>query len=289
MLRIGIVGKKRFEDYHLSIEGIDEVEFVGVFDPSFQFETPRHINAKLVYYSFSELLNVANTIIFTSAEKIYLPLIELAIKYSKPVFLHGIHNLSLNEQKGLLKLREESGEVVQVQQPYIYNKQYISNLGKNTSPVLWHFSHASTHEPNLLMQTRSMIAATLPKIKSNIRKTTVNLLTVCSEVPDIYKVRIDFDNGCIADILASNVEQKKESLIKCYEHNNFTEIDFLLDVNEEDVQKEPYFFTLFEQLKAFVFSVNNFQSPLSSIENEINTQQIVEVLKQKLRININIF
>lgn len=289
MLRLGIVGKKRFQVYYNAICGIESLQFAGVFDPSFQFESPKQLGEEFVFYSFSDLLESCQGIVFTSAEKIYLPLIELALKYAKPVFLHGVHNLSLCEQKDILKLQDESREVVQVQQSILFNNEYVKNFSSKVTPLLWQFSCSGSNISNLLLQTRTMIAATLPNIKSNIRKTTVNLISSCSEVPDIYKVRIDFDNGSIADITASKVEPDNEMLIKCYEYNNFIKANLITSDNSMFLSSEPFKNTLELQLKNFYKNICSFKSPINSIENEINTQQVIEQVKQKLRININIF
>lgn len=289
MLQIGIVGKKRYENYCTAIKNLGCYTFSGVFDPSFQFEAPGNISEEYIYYSFSELVEASQALVFSSAEKIYLPLIELALKNSKPVFLHGVHNLSLEEQKGLLKLHDESREVVQIQQPFLFNAEYINKLNYKTTPLLWQFSYANNKAPNLLMQIRSMIAATIPNINSNIRKTAVSLMASCSEVPDIYNVRLDFDNGAVAEITANNVEPEREVVIKCFELNKFTKLNLIDSDNSLRGNEEQFTKSLRIQLDNFYFNISNFKSPISSIENEICTQQIVELVKQKLRININIF
>ncbi|MDA3891200.1 MAG: hypothetical protein PF517_05995 [Salinivirgaceae bacterium] len=300
MLKIGIVGKNNSEQYISIVNSIRCYKFVGVFDPSFQFESPKNIDSKLVYYSFEELMKKSEAIVFANAEKIYLPLIELAIKYSKAVFLHGIHNLSLSEQYDILKLQEEAQETIQIQQTILFNSVFKEYQNICESPLLLQFFYANSNEKKLLLQTRSAVTGALTLFKSNIKKVTANTIAACNEVPDILKIRIDFDNGSICELTTNTVEPEKQFLFNCFEYEGFYKVDLennnLLgtknnkQISFKSPQGENTLSKIIErQLVDFYHNVRNFETPLNSVENEMLSQQVIERVKEKLRINMSIF
>lgn len=300
MLKIGIVGKNYCESYASIINAFDSYQLVGIFDPSFQFEYPKNFSPELIYSSFQKLLNESEVIAFASPEKIYLPLIELAIKYSKPVFLHSVHNLSLNEQIELLKLNEEAGEVLQIQQPIIYHDAFAAYHKICNNPLFLNYYYSDCSETKLLIKARMVIGSVLQLFNSNVRKVTANTISACRELPDIIKVRIDFDNGNLAELMINSVESNKTNQIKIFEYNAHYEINLnenQLSGNKTNdkilvktlaINNIPQKL-LEKQLIDFYNNVTLKKYPLNGIENEIITQEVIEKVKEKLRIHINIF
>lgn len=300
MLKIGIVGNNYCASYVSLINKASYLKLSGVFDPSYQFENPKNIDAELVYSSFADLVRKSDAIAFASPEKIYLPLIELALKYSKPVFLHSVHNLSYTEQIGLLKLHEEANEVLQIQQPIIFHDTFAEYQKICNNPLLLQYNYADCDERKILLKTRSIIGAIFSLFKSNIKKITANTIAVCKEVPDVIKIRLDFDNGSMAEIMVNIVENLKVNHLKCFEYNGYFNLDLITNTfqgnkNNQDIsiqanaEKNNSINILEKQLADFYSNVRNYKSPLNNIEKEIITQEVVEKIKEKLRISINIF
>ncbi len=300
MLKIGIVGKNHSKPYISLINGNNYFQLVGVFDPCFQFKTPKDINHNLIYLSFEELLKQSEAIVFASDEKIYLPLIEMAVKYSCSVFLHSINNISYNEQIQLMKLHEEAGGIIQIQQPIIFNNTFQEFLSLSKKPLLLNYNYSNSSEKNLLAKTRSIINAVLSVFKTNIKKVTVNTISAFNEVPDIIKIRLDFDNGSVSEIVVNAIEKQNINQIKCFEYNGFFNLDLIENqlVSQQNTGKvyhntpiadNTILKIIGKQLTNFHFNVTNHKTPKNSIENEIVTQQVIEKVKEKLRISINIF
>jgi len=299
-LNIGIVGKNYSETYSTIINKFDFLNLTGIFDPSFQFEYPKQIDRSIIFHSFANLIDQSDALIFASSENIYLPLIELAIKRSKSVFLHSVHNFSYKEQLGLQKLQEEACEVIQIQNPIAYFDTFQEFRQLCQKPLLLNYDFSNSTESKLLLHTRSIIGAILPLFKNNIKKTTVNIISACSAVPDIYKLRIDFDNGSIAEIIANSAQKKANHQIKCFGYNEQYEVDLLKNslsgvkndkkINSVSVsEKNIPHYLIEKQIIDFYWNISNFKIPINSIDNEVITQQIIEKVKEKLRISINIF
>ena len=299
MHKIGIIGKNHCESYISAINLSKNIKLIGVFDPSFQFEHPKNIQKDLIYLSFEELLINSDSIIFASSEKIYLPLIEVAIKYSRSVFLHSIHNLSYQEQIQLFKLQEEAGIILQIQQPIIFNEVFKKYVDLSNKPLLINYGYSDSSETQLLYKTRLIISAILSLYKSNLRKITINIISTFSEIPDIIKIRMDFDNGSVSEIMADSIGNQKAHFIKCYEYNSCLEVNLIENtlIGKNETHDISIHTTsnnntnqniINKQLIDFHTNILNHSMPINSIENEMSTQEVIEKVKEKLRISINI-
>lgn len=299
MLKIGIIGKNHCESYISAINLCENIELIGVFDPSFQFEYPKSIKIELIYLSFEELLKKSDSIVFASSENIYMPLIEMAIKYSRSVFLHSIHNLSHREQIMLLKLQEEAGVVIQIQQPIIFHETFKKYSKLSKKPLLLNYNYSNSSETQLLYKTRLIISAVLSLNRSNIRKVTANTISTFSDIPDIIKIRLDFDNGSTSEIMVNSIDKQKTHFIKCYEYNSCLEVNLIEntltgkneyhDISIQTTSDNNIQMIITKQLKDFYSNIFSNLLPINSIENEISTQEIIEKVKEKLRINIDVY
>ena len=300
MLKIGIIDNNNANSYISAIKLLENIELIGIFDPSFQFDYPKNRNPNLIYSSFEELLNKTDSIIFTSTENIYIPLIEMSIKYSKAVFLHSIHNFSQHEQIQLQKLKDEAGSILQIQNSIIFNDIFTKFTNLSTKPLLLHYDYSNPLTTNLLQDTRLIISSVLSLYKSNLRKITVNTISTFSELTDVIKIRLDFDNGCIAEIISNSIGKIHQNSIKSYEYNSCLDIN-LIDYTikgenaeknisfKSDAEKNTQTKILCRQLTDFYNNTTNYSLPTNSVENEIITQQIIEKVKEKLRISINVY
>lgn len=299
MQKIGIVGKKNSEEYISIINSLGGVKLVGVFAPSFQFEPPEMLDSSLVYYSFEDLLNKVDSIIFVSDEQMCLSLIEMAIKYSKSVFLHSAQSFTIKELLLLLKIKEEANTIVQVNNPMLYDvvieKYYLQ---RDVNPIFSTYECFNDIKSDILYDIRLIMGVILSFFKSNIRKTTINVFSVFSELPDIVKVKFDFDNGGVAEIMLNTIEQSKKHILNVYGYNNSIEMDFVKNefvIQKGDNDKEIYMFkehisdvvVLKKQLLDFFLNIRRHTNPMNDIEHEIVIQEVLEEIKEKLKINID--
>lgn len=60
-----------------------------------------------------------------------------------------------------------------------------------------------------------------------------------TETPDIANVRIEFDNGCVANLTSSRISMKKMRKIRLFQKDSYIGIDFLNKKTEVIKLKEP--------------------------------------------------
>jgi predicted dehydrogenase len=64
-------------------------------------------------------------------------------------------------------------------------------------------------------------------VKSNVSYISANGVAVMSDTPDIANVRIEFDNGCVANLTSSRISLKKMRKIRLCQKDAYIGIDFL--------------------------------------------------------------
>ena len=64
-------------------------------------------------------------------------------------------------------------------------------------------------------------------VKSNVSYISANGVAVMSDTPDIANVRIEFDNGCVANLTSSRISMKKMRKMRLFQKDAYIGIDFL--------------------------------------------------------------
>jgi predicted dehydrogenase len=67
----------------------------------------------------------------------------------------------------------------------------------------------------------------LSLVKSNVKFISANGVAVMSDTPDIANVRIEFDNGCVANLTSSRISMKKMRKMRLFQKDAYIGIDFL--------------------------------------------------------------
>jgi predicted dehydrogenase len=67
----------------------------------------------------------------------------------------------------------------------------------------------------------------LSLVKSNVNYISANGVSVMSDTPDIANVRIEFDNGCVANLTSSRISMKKMRKMRLFQKDAYIGIDFL--------------------------------------------------------------
>jgi predicted dehydrogenase len=298
MLRIGIIGFKDCFCYASLIKAHPAFQLTGIFDPAFQFDTRTVPKNQPVFYELSDVLKASEAIIIASDDPNYYPFIVEVIKNSRPVFVHSTHNWSVNHHLQLSKIGAEAGELIQARHNFAFHEAFQKFNQLTRTPLLIETNQVVDNKNDLLLNLRSNISAVLMVVKSNIRKVTINAIASFGTVPDIFNVRLDFDNGTFAKIQANAIEQKSEHRIKVFEYNNYYDINIsghslysslnnntvLFSQHKNSVEKQIYL-----QLGAFYHSIVQPKEPINSIDNELITQNVIERVKEKIKVCFTVF
>jgi predicted dehydrogenase len=64
-------------------------------------------------------------------------------------------------------------------------------------------------------------------VKSPVRRVSASGVAVLSETADIANARIEFDNGCVANLTSSRISLKKMRKLRLFQRDAYIGIDFL--------------------------------------------------------------
>ncbi|MGN9422016.1 Gfo/Idh/MocA family protein, partial [Enterococcus faecium] len=67
----------------------------------------------------------------------------------------------------------------------------------------------------------------LSLVKSDVKSIAASGVNVMTETPDIANVRIEFNNGCVANLTSSRISMKKMRKMRLFQKDAYIGIDFL--------------------------------------------------------------
>ncbi len=235
MLKIGVIGAGHLGKFHLNnwLE-IDEVEVVGFCDTD--DNNANNVISKYNLKRFStaeELLDNCDAVDIVAPTTFHYELCALALRKGKHVFVEKPLTNTMDEAKALLKLAVESNLKFQVGHVERFNPAFVALKNYKLEPMFIEVHRLSQFNPrgtdvsvilDLMIHDIDII---LHLVKSNVSYISANGVVVLSDTPDIANVRIEFDNGCVANLTSSRISMKKMRKMRLFQKDSYIGIDFL--------------------------------------------------------------
>lgn len=247
MLKIGVFGVGHLGKFHLNNwKEITGTELVGFYDPndevakevSDKYQLPRFLDADVLIDSCDAIDVVAPT-------NYHFELCEKAIKKGKHVFVEKPLANTMEEARQLVKLAAESGIKFQVGHVERFNPAFLAIKDMQLNPMfievhrLAQFNPRGTEVSVILDLMIHDIDIILSIVKSDVKTISASGVGVMTETPDIANVRIEFHNGCVANLTSSRISMKKMRKIRLFQKDSYIGIDFLNKKTEIIKLKEP--------------------------------------------------
>lgn len=235
MLKIGILGVGHLGKFHLNnwLE-IPNTTVVGFFDPNNENASKVEEKYKIKRFNDAELLIDSVDAVDIVAPTIHhFELCELAMKKGKHVFVEKPLANTMDEARLLVKLARESHVKFQVGHVERFNPAYLSLQQFELQPMfievhrLAQFNPRGTDVSVILDLMIHDIDIILKLVKSNVNYISANGVAVLSDTPDIANVRLEFDNGCVANLTSSRISMKKMRKMRLFQRDAYIGIDFL--------------------------------------------------------------
>ena len=235
MLKIGIIGTGHLGKFHLNNwSTIEGVQLVGFCDTD-------EATAKLVLEKYNiprfehatELIDACDAVDIVSPTTSHFELCEAAIKKGKHVFVEKPLANTMEEARELVKLAREANIKFQVGHVERFNPAFLALKDFNLHPMfievhrLAQFNPRGTDVSVILDLMIHDIDIILSLVKSNVNYISANGVAVMSDTPDIANVRIEFDNGCVANLTSSRISMKKMRKMRLFQKDAYIGIDFL--------------------------------------------------------------
>ncbi|WP_298741721.1 Gfo/Idh/MocA family oxidoreductase [uncultured Chitinophaga sp.] len=235
MLKIGIFGVGHLGRIHLSqLMTMKDVEVVGFYDPgnanaasvTEQYQIPRYTIAE-------ELIQAVDAIDIVAPTTQHFKLCEIALRNGKHIFVEKPMTNTMEEAKTLVKLVEEANVKFQVGHVERFNPAFLALRGYHLKPMfievhrLAEFNPRGTDVSVILDLMIHDIDIVLSIVQSTISRISASGVAVMSDTPDIANVRIEFHNGCVANLTSSRISLKKMRKMRLFQKDAYIGIDFL--------------------------------------------------------------
>jgi len=235
MLKIGVFGVGHLGKYHLNNwKEIKDVEIVGFYDTnddtakevSEKYQLPRFLDAE-------ELINACDAVDVVVPTNFHFEYCEKAIRKGKHVFVEKPLANTMEEAHQLVKLTHESGVRLQVGHVERFNPAFLAIRDLELQPMfievhrLAQFNPRGTEVSVILDLMIHDIDIVLSIVKSDVKNIYASGVGVLTETPDIANVRIEFDNGCVANLTSSRISMKKMRKVRLFQKDSYIGIDFL--------------------------------------------------------------
>jgi predicted dehydrogenase len=238
MIKIGIVGANELSKRHIShFTDIPEFELVGLFDHD-------EDNAKLIseqcgirYFSdLNVMMEFVDAVDILSPVGTHYKYASSAIMQSKHVLLNGLISEDIREARSLNELAIEANVNLKILHEEklhpelrtfkkMVKKPYYVECKRFKNKVL-SISNDSLVFGMLLHDIDMLITL----IGSNVRKVVANGASLFNAYTDFLNVRLEFENGCVANVNCGNFDSIEEDCIKVYQKNE------ALSLNLDDYQ-----------------------------------------------------
>lgn len=235
MYKIGVVGAGHLGKIHLKIlQNAPFVNLVGFFDsdPKVRKEIKSKFNIKS-FDSYRELIDSSDIVDIVTPTLSHFNCAKEALKSNKHVFIEKPVTHTVEEVKKLIKLAQTSGRKVQVGHVERFNPAFTEAQKLINQPRfievhrLAQFNSRGTDVSvihDLMIHDLDIV---LHVVKSPVKSINASGVSVLSNTPDIANARIEFINGCVANITSSRMSLNNVRKSRFFQKNAYVSVDFL--------------------------------------------------------------
>ena len=311
-LRIGILGAGHLGKFHIQqAKEIQELDLVGFYDPDPEkVKTCEKDFGIRGFSSMDELIDQVDIVDVVTPTLSHFDCAASALRKFKHVFIEKPITNTIEEARSLLNLVHEANVKVQVGHVERFNPAFVAAKKHINKPQFIETHRLSQFNPrgtdvsvvlDLMIHDIDII---LSVVDSPVKKISASGVAVVSDTPDIANARLEFLDGCVANITASRISMKNMRKSRFFQRNAYISVDFL-EKNSEIVtmadtigEPDPFDITLDlgegkgskkisfdkpiiepvnaikEELQSFVHSIQHDTDEIVSIEDGLNALEI---------------
>ena len=216
MIKVGVIGAGHLGKIHLNILNNSDFELVGFYDTDVL--NSERLSQEKGYFFFKELhllIEKIDAAVIVSPTTTHFEIAKECIKKGKHIFVEKPLTNDSNEAKVIETMAKEKGIIGQVGFVERYNEAFIScrEFIKNPKFIESHrlsdFNPRGTDVSVIMDLMIHDIDIILSINKSNVKKIDASGVSIISSTPDIANARIEFEDGCIANLTSSRISLKK--------------------------------------------------------------------------------
>jgi len=318
MIKAGVLGAGHLGKIHLRLlNQSDKYELVGFYDAD--LENGKKVETEFGYKYFDKIENLINNVdmvdIVTPTMSHY-DCAKKAIEKGKHIFIEKPITNTVEEAEHIRELLSEHNIRGQVGHVERFNPAFIAVKDKIENPMfiethrLAEFNPRGTDVPVVLDLMIHDIDIILSVVKSKVENISASGVSVISDTPDIANARIEFENGCVANLTASRISLKNMRKTRFFQKDAYISVDFLekkcevvkmkdapknpgdFDMvlqNAEGVKKQIYFDNpevsnnnaILDELETFADAINNNKTPIVTLHDGTEALRVANMIIQQ--------
>jgi predicted dehydrogenase len=235
-LKIALLGAGHLGRIHARLlkELPDLYEIVGFYDPSPDSAAKAISEFGIKQWDDPEaLMQAVDCVTIATPTLSHFEIASKAIRLSKNVFIEKPVTETPEQAKILLDLGQEAGVIVQVGHVERFNPAFIAAKKVIHNPMFFEIHRLAQYNPrgtdvsvilDLMIHDLDIVLST---VNSRVKRVSASGVNVISKTPDITSVRIEFDNGCVANLTASRMSLNNMRKTRVFQKSGYVVIDFL--------------------------------------------------------------
>ena len=247
MLKVGVFGVGHLGKFHLNNwKEIAGVKLVGFFDP--HTETAKQVAEEYGIKRFTDadkLIDACDIVDVVTPTDQHYEVCMNAIRKGKHVFVEKPLAATVKEGRDIVNIVKEAGVKLQVGHIERFNPAYLAIKKLPLNPMfievhrLAQFNPRGTEVSVIMDLMIHDIDIILSLVKSDVKNISASGVAVITDTPDIANVRIEFNNGCVANLTSSRISMKKMRKMRLFQKDAYIGVDFLEKKTEIIKLKQP--------------------------------------------------
>ena len=253
-LRVGLLGAGHLGAIHARlIAEIDGLDLVGIYDPD-QEKAKKVAEAcgTQAFGSEDALIEAAEALDIVTSTSAHLDCARLALAAGRHIFVEKPIAHSVAAGQEIVKLGQEAGVIVQVGHVERFNPAYLALADRAAGPVFIEGHRLAVFNPrgtdvsvifDLMIHDLDIV---LKLVQSPLSHVSASGVAVISDSPDIANVRLEFENGCVANLTASRISMKSMRRMRLFRPDAYLTMDFgekqaqIFTLSDDDTGNLPY-------------------------------------------------
>ena len=285
-IRVGVVGVGYLGKFHAEkYSQMSTVDLVGVVDtnPSKAQEIANQVDAS-AFTRYDQLFGNVDAVSIAVPTPMHYAIGHDFLNHDVDVLIEKPMTTSIAEADQLIETADARGLILQVGHLERFNPAAVALDGIITRPLFIEAHRLSLYKDrnidvsvvlDLMIHDIDLI---LNFVQAEVESIHAAGAPVICEHVDIANVRLEFDNGCVANVTASRISAKNQRKIRIFQRDTYISVDFanheIVVIGQSENARDPLIpgmdikqlsfskaDALEEELAAFIAAVSSRQTP----------------------------
>ena len=233
-LKAGVLGAGHLGKIHLRLLFQSEkYDLVGFYDENQTVrDTVMKENGFKAFDSATELMDAVEVVDIVTPTLFHHKLAKQAIEKGKHIFIEKPITQTVDQAEELITLADKYGVLGQVGHVERFNPAFLAVKNEIDESMfiethrLAEFNPRGTDVPVVLDLMIHDIDTVLSVVDSRVKNISASGVSIISETPDIANARIEFENGCVANLTASRISLKNMRKARFFQKDAYISIDY---------------------------------------------------------------